>query len=92
MKTITFITKIWKWPGDMAWHFVHIPRERFEKLRKQFPKGMIHVTAIIGKTFWDTALFPHVRTKSFIMPIKQAVRKKESLWAGDEVRVKVTLK
>lgn len=92
MKPFTFATRVWKWPGDMAWHFVSIPRERYEKIRAQFPHGMVKIIATIGKTSWDTALFPHSKTKSFIMPIKQPIRKRESVFAGEEVKIKIQFK
>lgn len=92
MKPFTFITRVWKWSGDMAWHFVNIPRERYEKIRAQFTRGMVKITATIGKTSWDTALFLHSKTKSFIMPIKQSIRKRESVFAGEEVKIKIQFK
>jgi hypothetical protein len=92
MKPFTFIARVWKWPGDMAWHFINIPRERYEKIRAQYPRGMVKVTTTIGKTSWDTALFPHSKTKSFIMPIKQLIRKKESIFAGEEVKIRIEFK
>lgn len=89
MKTITFSKKIWKWPGDMGWHFITVPREQYEQIRKEYPRGMVHITARIGKTSWNTALFPHIKSKSFILPIKKTVRKKESLYENEEVTVKI---
>lgn len=103
MKPFTFTTKIWKWPGQMGWHFVHVPREYFEPIRAQFGKGMIKasvtvrpVTSASGKrvtgTTWDTSLFPHTRDRCFLVCIKAQVRKAEGLGAGDEVVVKVVIK
>ncbi len=81
---------MWQWPGDIRWHFVNIPREQYEIIRAHYPRGMVHISATLGKTSWDTALFPHTNTKSYILPIKQVVRKKENIWAGDLVTIKIT--
>ena len=83
----SFSAKIWKWPGDMGWHFVHVPKDLFQKIREKHGKGMIRITATVGKTSWQTALFPHIRSKSFLLSIKQAVRKKEDLWEGDTIKI-----
>jgi hypothetical protein len=89
MKSLSFTSKVWKWPGDIAWHFMSEPHDYYENIKKQFPKGMVKVVAVIGKTTWETSLFPHRKTKSFIIPIKQIVRKKENVWAGDELKIKI---
>lgn len=85
--TFSFSAKIWKWPGDMGWHFVHVPREYFEPIRANYGRGMIKITATVGKTSWDTALFPHIKDKSFLISIKAKVRKTEGLMEGDMVKV-----
>ncbi len=92
MKSVfTFTATIWKWPGDMSWYFVHLPREYFEPIRTKYGKGMIKVSATLGKTTWDTSLFPHTKDRSFMISIKAKVRKAEDLMAGDEVRIQVKI-
>jgi hypothetical protein len=89
MKSLSITVKIWKWPGDMGWHFITIPREYYENIRGEYPKGMVHVTATTGNISWNTALFPHTKSKSFILPIKKSIRIKEDLFEGEEIKIKL---
>ncbi len=91
MKTIIISEKIWKWPGDMGWHFVTLPREYYDLIRKEYPKGMIHIITTIDEVSWNTALFPHVKSKSFILPIKKSVRKELNIWEGEKVKIKIVV-
>jgi hypothetical protein len=96
--SFSFTAKIWKWPGmgpassAGTWHFVHLPREYFEPIRAKYGKGMVKVSATLGKTTWDTSLFPHTKDCSFLISIKAKVRKAEDVMAGDEVKVRVKIK
>lgn len=75
----------------MGWHFVHLPRDYFEPIRTKYGKGMIKVSATLGKTTWDTSLFPLVKDRSLMICIKAKVRKAEDLMAGDEVTIRVKI-
>jgi hypothetical protein len=87
----SFTAKIWKWPGQAGWHFVHVPREYFEPVREKYGKGMIKVVATIGKTTWDTSLFPLTKDRSLLVCIKAKVRKTEDLMAGDEITLRIKI-
>jgi len=95
----TFSAKIWKWPavsrqsahaqrrGDMGWHFVSLPKELFTEIRNTKGKGMIPIRVTVGETTWQTSLFPHVKSSSYLISIKQSVRKQENLWPGEQIAV-----
>jgi hypothetical protein len=51
--------------------------------------GMIPVTAQIGRTKWETSLFP--KDGRYVVPLKAAVRKAETLDLGDTVSVRLTI-
>lgn len=89
MDPISINVKIWRWPGDIGWHFVSLPKEYYKIIRDKNPKGMIHVKVTCDEYSWNTALFPHSKTKSFILPIKQSVRNKLNLWDGDRVLLRI---
>ncbi len=88
MKLFRFTAKVWKWPGDGAWHFVTLPREYFKSIREQQGKGMVPIIATIGKTSWSAKLFPHIQDKSYLLALKKSVRTTEDVWDGEEVHVK----
>lgn len=94
-RSVTFDARIWIYPGDAAWHFVHVPRTESEALSAAFgPRkrgwGSIPVDASIGGTRWKSSVFPDKRSGTYLLPLKLAVRKAEQV--GDEDLVQVTLR
>lgn len=91
-----FSAKVWIYPGDSAWHFVTIDkkyREDIQKsqkgeLRRGF--GAVSVVVTIGKSGWNTSIFP-VKDGSYLLPIKKSVRKNEGILTGDTVALRVDI-
>ncbi len=84
--------KVWRWPGDTGWHFVNIEQKISRQIRDVYTKGFVYVKAKVGKTEWDTALFPHKQSASYLLSIKKIVRKKEDIWDGDVLNVNFEIK
>ena len=89
-----FSCEIWFWKGPAPWHFVTVPEEWCVALETtsaavSYGWGMIPVKAEIGRTRWNTSLFP--KDGSYVVPLKAAVRKAEELAVGDVVKVKLTV-
>ena len=89
---IEFSGKIWYWPGPAPFYFVTVPAAQGHDLTfisdsVTYGWGMIPVTAQIGKTEWKTSLFP--KDGSYIVPLKDRVRKAEQLGEGDEITVRL---
>ncbi len=84
--------KVWKWPGEAPWHFVNVDKKISEQIRSVYKKGFVYITAKVGKTSWDTALFPHKQSNAYLLSIKASVRKKENIWEGDEVNISFQIK
>lgn len=84
--------KVWRWPGDAGWHFVNVDRKLSEQIRKAYPRGFVKIRAQIGKTTWDTSLFPHKLSASYLLSVKASVRKKEDIFEGDEVVIKFRIR
>jgi hypothetical protein len=49
--------------------------------------GAVRVQATIGSAHWETSIFPHAKSKAYILPIKADIRKKAKFGAGDRVEV-----
>ena len=47
------------------------------------------VTVVVGGTRWQTSLFPEKRSGSFVLPVKQQVRRENDLIPGDVVSVRL---
>jgi hypothetical protein len=93
----SFHSKLWQWPGKAAWHFLTVPEEFYEDLKtistadkKGF--GSIKVAASIGKSSWDTSIFPDNKSKSFLLPVKKSIRQAESIQIDESIEVQLSLK
>lgn len=90
---IKFKEKLWKYQaGKAAWHFVTLPKEqsleiKYQNLLKINGWGSIRIEARIGKTTWQTSIFPDAKSGCYFLPIKAEVRKKEGLNEDDLVEV-----
>ncbi len=89
---VSFKAKLWVYPGDKAaWRFVTVPKVDSEKLRKTVKIkrgfGSIRISAKVGKTKWDTSVFPDKKSGTYLLPIKASVRRTEGLEDGEVVPV-----
>lgn len=97
MKQIQFIAKVWLYPGESAnWHFVTLPPADAMKIKVQFHGltkgfGSLPVTVTIGETTWQTSIFSDKYSKSYLLPLKAVVRKKEDIFVEDEITVSLTV-
>lgn len=95
----TVIATLWIWTTDKApasWHFLTIDGEAAEAIHalalmrklesgRRRGWGSMKVAARIGDTEWETSIFPGSEGREWMLPVKAAVRKSESIVAGDEV-------
>src|SRR2546423_3170233 len=93
--TIEFDGDIWYWKGPAPFHFVTVPAKQCQELKAvsktvTYGWGMIPATVRIGQTEWATALFP--KDGRYIVPLKDSVRKAESLEEGDQVSVRLEVR
>jgi hypothetical protein len=86
--------KVWVYPGLGGWHFVTLDKKlsaEIKKVAKTYGSGFVKVEAKVGKTAWQTALFPHTKSGTYLLSIKKLVRKKEGILSDDEIRFTVEL-
>lgn len=89
-----FKAELWRWPGFAGWHFVNVPKkisEQVKKLGKRYGAGFVRVNVTVGKSSWETALFPHKESGSYLLSIKKNIRKKEGLMEDDIIKVSFIL-
>lgn len=81
------------WPGAQgAWHFAYVDKKQSEAIRKKYtgPRrgfGAVRVRVQIGKTKWETSIFPDSRSGVYILPLKAKVRRAEGISAGDKISI-----
>lgn len=98
--TVTFTALCWLYSGKGAWYFVTLPADSAAEITyfskalnggKRTGWGSVRVTVQVGKTVWQTSLFPDSKYKSYVLPIKLAVRKAENIIEGNPVKVRVSM-
>ena len=91
-----FEAPLWLWDARRtdAWTFVNLPTEVADEVLDLVGDrtrgfGSVRVEVTVGGTVWRTSIFPSSDT--YVLPVKKAVRRAESLEVGDPVRVRLTL-
>jgi hypothetical protein len=93
MSSYEFTAELWlhdDMPG--AWYFITLPLAAADEIRATRERrgfGSVRIHATIGDSTWGTSVFPDVRTGSFLLPVKAAVRSRQDINAGDLVTVTV---
>ncbi len=91
----SFEARLWRWHAETAsWVFITLPEDVAFAIRCQAETrgwGSVKVTASIGATSWQTSLFPHKASNSYLLPVKAAVRKAENLHDDSMASVTLTL-
>jgi hypothetical protein len=89
---------VWLYPGETAaWHFITLPQKDSVAIKKTFGAGArgfgsLPVVAKIGKTTWESSIFPDRHSGSYLLPLKASIRKKEDLMKGDAVSFSITIR
>lgn len=85
--TYRFGAEVWRHDGDAAWYFVTLPFEIADDIEERYGRtaagfGSVRVHVRIGATEWSTSLFPDTKRRSYLLPVKKAVRTAEHLDDG----------
>jgi len=78
------------WRGPSPYHFVTVPEDESAELQETaalvtYGWGMIPVEVRIGETRWTTSLWP--KDGGYVVPLKDMVRRAETIDVGDTVTV-----
>jgi hypothetical protein len=93
---VTFDARLWTWDArrEDTWVFASLPTEVSEEIRHRAgpPRrgfGSLRVKVTIGGTTWRTSVFPDKARDCYVLPVKQQVRRAESLDDGDTATITV---
>ncbi len=100
MTTYDFSAPLWRWDAkdeerSGAWYFVSLPFDVSDEIEatagpgKGF--GSVRVEVTIGASTWRTSVFPSSVEKTYVLPVKRAVRVAEHLDEGTEATVRLSL-
>ena len=91
---IEFTGEIFYWRGPAPFLFVAVPEKPSSDIKAissmvTYGWGVIPVHVRIGKTEWQTSLFP--KEGRYLVPIKKSVQKSENLGVGDKVTLQLQI-
>ena len=92
---LAFASRLIEWRGPAPYYFVPVPDEESADIREvaaqaTYGWGVIPVEARIGEVAFETSLFPKVG--GYLLPVKDAVRKRQGIAPGDDVTVEMTVR
>ncbi|WP_310528058.1 DUF1905 domain-containing protein [Nocardioides sp.] len=90
---LEFAGEIVEWRGPAPFYFVPLSPDEADLIDEVKADvaywGVIPVTVWLGATTFATAMFP--REETYFLPLKDAVRRAESVGLGDVVEVRLTV-
>ena len=94
MLQFRFEAKVIHWRGPSPFFFAPIPLHHSAEIRQvsklvTYGLWMIPVEAVIGAAVFRTSLFP--KDENYLLPLKDSVRRKGNITAGDSVSVDMTI-
>ena len=94
--TYLFEAEVWEWSSKTSWFFVSVPEDEADEIEERFGRraagfGSIRVEVTIGSSTWRTSLFPSNEEKTYVLPLKKAVRTAEGLGPGSVVAVELVV-
>lgn len=95
---IRFTAPLWEWDARRTetWTFVSLPTDLADEILDAAAAsgatrgfGSVRVEVSVGSTTWRTSLFPDSTSRTYVLPVKRAVRAAEGLSTGDAVAVQL---
>lgn len=91
-----FTAELWRWKArdeesGAAWFFVSLPFELSDDIEAESGPargfGSVRVEVSVGSSTWRTSVFPSAEEKTYVLPVKKAVRAAEGLVEGRPCRI-----
>ncbi|MFT6292072.1 MAG: hypothetical protein ACJAR2_002685 [Ilumatobacter sp.] len=88
----SFDATLWEWTNTASWYFLSLPETEADDIEERFGRtsvgfGSVRVEVTVGETTWRTSIFPSTAEKTYVLPVKKAIRKAEGLEPGSTARV-----
>lgn len=89
-----FVNAPWLFNGSSGWVFISLPKKLASEIRKYFKMeeegwGRLKVIAKIGNSEWRTAIWFDTKLNTYLLPLKSAIRKEESIEIENEVLITI---
>lgn len=93
--TFSFDNDLYAAAAQAAWVFIALPVDVADEISESAVRrrgfGSVRVAARIGSSEWHTSIFPSKADRSYVLPVKLAVREKEQVDVRDTVHVTIRL-
>lgn len=94
--TYSFSGATWQHASPGGWHFVSLPEDLAQEIRDALKSeeegwGRLKVIAKIGRSEWKTAIWFDTKMKTYLLPLKAEIRKKEKISIGESINVEVLI-
>ena len=87
VSTFHFEAELWEYGGAGSWVFVSLPADIADEIAELAPAGTgfgsVRVEVRTGSAVWKTSLFPDKAARTYVMPVKKAVRDQVNVHAGE---------
>ena len=92
-----FTAKVWNYSstaGTGGWYIACLPKEMSKEIRENLKFleegwGRLKMTAKIGNTQWETAIWFDTKLNTYLLPLKAEIRKKEKIGTEKEVEIMI---
>lgn len=96
----SFDAELYPWTSkdgsnSTSWVFVSLPQDVSDAVDDATSLtggfGSVKVNVQLGASNWSTSLFPSKELATYVLPVKKAIRKAESVDAGDNASFTIEL-
>ncbi|MBP6860170.1 MAG: DUF1905 domain-containing protein [Candidatus Pacebacteria bacterium] len=96
-RTYTLKSKVVVYLGMGGWRFLYLPKKEAAEIKEKYGKsakgwGSLPVAVTVGKTTWDTSIFPDKKSGTYLLPLKAKVRKSEDILDEDTVAFRLRIR
>lgn len=86
-----FVATVWQHSPPGGWYFVALPTDIANEIRQNLGWqeegwGRLKAKAKIGDSEWDTAIWFDTKQKTYLLPLKAEIRRKEKIEAGKTIK------
>ncbi|MFZ2784273.1 MAG: DUF1905 domain-containing protein [Sediminibacterium sp.] len=91
-----FSARSWQHSPAGGWYFVSLPTDIAKEIRENLGWqeegwGRLKARAKIGNSEWDTAIWFDTKQKTYLLPLKSEIRRKEKIEAGKKIKTIIWL-
>lgn len=93
--TYHFTAPLYLWEARTeSWVFANLPEDVADEIEDAAPEprrgfGAVKVEVTVGESTWRTSVFPSKADATFVLPVKKAILKAESLAVGDTIEIRL---